>query len=83
MTSCNLINNLQAGLCYALYSYYLDTLRVLGIQVVLGRGSTRVYPFEEAQKQRTHHEMELWALEAFRKENCNNGCERAKYSFKD
>ena len=76
MTLFDLINNLQAGLCYALYSYYLDTFRVLGIQVVRGRGSTRVYPFDEAQKQRTHHEMELWTLEALEKETAIIGVER-------
>ncbi|CAB3991401.1 Hypothetical predicted protein [Paramuricea clavata] len=38
-----------------------------GIQVVRGRGNARVYPFDEDQKERMHHEMELLALEALEK----------------
>ena len=40
---------------------------ILGIQVVRCRGNTRAYPFDECQKERTHHEMELLALEALEK----------------
>ena len=38
----------------------IDT--ILGVQVVRGEGSARVYPFDKDQQDRTQDEMELLAI---------------------
>ena len=38
-----------------------------GIQIIRGKGNARVYPYDANQMERTHNQMELYALEALEK----------------
>ncbi len=49
---------------WLLYSFFLTGDHFLGVQVVQGKGCARAYPFEEAQKERTHDQMQRFAIQA-------------------
>ena len=46
---------------------------ILGVQVIRGRGCARAYPFDEAQRDRTHCEMEQCALKAVKTKKVQYG----------